>query len=101
MGSLKVIYPIYFERSVSRKKGRRATKDRSFDNVKLDDLIKAVRKMGLKYTEEKKKHHSARWWLKEGRLLVNADMGKEELIRKIAGALKEDFANRTTEGPSH
>lgn len=101
MGSLKVIYPIYLERSVPRKKGRRAAKGSSFDNVRLDDLIKAVKKLGLKYTEEKKKHHSARWWLEEGRLLVNAEMGKEELIRKIANVLKEDFAGRTPEKEPH
>jgi len=101
MGSLKVVYPIYFERSVSRKGGRRAKRDCSFDNVKLDDLVSAVKRLGLKYTEEKKRHHPARWWLWEGRLLVNTEMTKEELIRKMADVLKAELAGQTAEPGPH
>lgn len=101
MGSLKVVYPVYFERSISRKQGRRVTKDRSFDNVKLEDLIHAAKKIGLKYTEEKKRHHPARWWLEEGRILVNTDLAKEKLLRKIGDALKDEFSKRPVETKDH
>jgi signal recognition particle subunit SRP19 len=97
MGTLKVVYPAYFDRSLSRRGGRRVKNELSVENVKLEDLVRVVKRLKLTYTEEKGHAYSRRWWLKEGRLLINTSMPKEELLRMIARGLREDLGARTGE----
>ena len=53
----------------------------------VSDLERALKSLGLKYTVEPGKAHPSRWWRAEGRVVVETEMAKEELLDKVAARL--------------
>ncbi|HID04357.1 MAG TPA: hypothetical protein EYP20_00980 [Aigarchaeota archaeon] len=85
----KVIWPVYFERRVSRGGGRRGPSKLALDNVTVDRIVKACRELGLEY-EVFEGAYPSMWWRRTGYVVVKADgVKKEELIRRIASAMKK------------
>ena len=87
MGVVKVLWPVYFERTVSRGSGRRVKREIARDGVTLNDLEKALKSLGMKYTVEAEKAHPSRWSKVEGRVIVETEMAKEKLLDKVAARL--------------
>ncbi|MDD3407655.1 MAG: signal recognition particle subunit SRP19/SEC65 family protein [Methanomicrobium sp.] len=85
----KVIYPCYFDESLTRKDGRRIKKTEAVKNPSIRGILTAVKKLGVEASQEQKSHPS-HWLSKEGRILVKWDRPKEILIRQIAENLKQD-----------
>jgi signal recognition particle subunit SRP19 len=52
-------------------------------------VIKAVERLGLQYKIEEGKSYPGAWWNKQGLLLVENNMPKSVLLRKVAEALKQ------------
>jgi len=85
----KIIWPIYFERRVSRGRGRRVPSKLALDNVTVDKIARACSSLGLEY-EVMEGAYPSMWWRKTGYVIVKADgVKKEELIRRIAEAMKK------------
>jgi len=84
-----VIWPVYFDANVSRKEGRKVSKELAIKNPSIDDIYKAAKKLGLNPVKEEKAYPK-RWWRKEGRLLIDKKGKKMEIIKKIAEFLKEN-----------
>lgn len=83
-----VVWPIYFDKSVSRLSGRKVTKKHAVDKPNIEDISKAAKSLGLNPVLEKNVAHPSRFWKKEGRILVDKKDSKSELIRKIAKKIK-------------
>lgn len=81
-----VLYPEYFDKSLSRKQGRKVMKNKAVENCDLAKIVYACKHLELDYKIEKDKKYSRNWWKSEGRIIVNPDniRNKTELIRKIA-----------------
>ena len=84
-----VIWPVYFDANVSRKEGRKVSKELAIKNPSIDDIYKAAKKLGLNPVKEEKAYPK-RWWRKEGRLLIDKKGKKMEIIKKIAEIIKEN-----------
>lgn len=82
-----VIWPIYFDARESRAL-RRIPKDLAIPAPRLEELCAAVEKLGLKYEPVPGAAHPAKHWEKTGYLFVEERWPKEELLRRIARALK-------------
>lgn len=85
-----VIWPIYFDADASRGNGRRVAKGLAVRNPSIDEIMKVAKKLGLHPIKEEKAYPK-RWWRKEGRVLVDKNMRKTEIIKSIAELIK---ANR-------
>lgn len=86
--ALRTIYPCYFDVSLTRKEGRRVAKSEAVPQPNLSRLARAAKSAGLTVAEEEaSKSHPARWFAREGRLVVDFAGSKEELLHKIASAL--------------
>ena len=81
-----VLYPEYFNRSITRKQGRKLPKNKAVDNCTLSKIIYACKHLELDFEVEKDKKYSKTWWASEGRLIVNPEgiTSKTELIRRVA-----------------
>ena len=67
-----VVWPGYFDSKVSRRSGRRVSKDRAVINPTLDGLAYAARSAGIrKMKREEKASHPSRPHAEEGRLWVS------------------------------
>jgi len=84
----QVLWPAYFDASVTRAEGRRVPKALASDGPTAERVAKAVAALGLGCEIEAEKAYPSRWWRKEGRVLVERKLTKAELVRKVAEQLR-------------
>ena len=82
-----IIWPIYFDSSKTRKKGRRVSKNLAVQSPKITELKEATDKLGLKNEINLEAHFPKMPWAKSGMLLVEKKEAKEKIIQKIAKQL--------------
>ena len=85
----KVIWPSYFDIGLSRAEGRRVPKAQSIDNPDIEKLADAAKRLRLDFDMEREKAYPSRWWKREGRLLIDSELPKTELLVKIGKTLKK------------
>lgn len=84
----RLLYPCYFNATLTRAEGRRIARNQAAKNPALADLERALRRMKLTFRSEQQ-HHPAHWWKSEGRVVVSwKDRSKEDLIREVARNLE-------------
>ncbi len=83
-----VLWPRYFDRSVSRAAGRRVPADLAVKKPDAAWVNSAAKKAGFDPVLEAKAKHPAIPWKVQGRVLVKAD-SKEAAIRKIATVMAQ------------
>ena len=82
-----VIWPIYFDKSLSKLEGRKVPKKNAVEKPSIDDIVKAAKSLGLNPFLEKNVAHPSRHWKKEGRVLIDKKDSKSKLLIKIANRL--------------
>lgn len=82
------LYPSYFNTELSRSEGRRVNKTLAVTSPNLAQIARAAKQCDvLVLDEEREASHPARWFFREGRLRVEYEGKKEELLQKIAKKL--------------
>lgn len=87
-----IVWPCYFDARLSRKQGRRVSKEMAVKNPKLEELAEAIKSIGLKATQEAKAAHPTSWFSPSGKLKVTYPGErdpKEELLKKMGQHIKE------------
>jgi signal recognition particle subunit SRP19 len=82
-----VIYPLYFDRSLSRLKGRKVSQKHAIEKPSLENIAKAAKSLGLNPVLEKNAAHSSTPWKREGRILVEKKGSKRKLLLQISSRL--------------
>ena len=82
-----VVWPVYFDKSVSRLEGRRVPQKHAVDKPNAENIAKAAKSLGLNPVLEKNAMHPARTWKKEGRVLIDKKDAKSKLLVQIANRL--------------
>lgn len=72
---------------MSRSEGRRVPRSLAVRKPTLQGILDALKYLSLEYEIEEKQRPS-RWYRFEGRVRVSYDGSKEELLRKIAEAMR-------------
>lgn len=82
-----ILYPLYFDNSISRKKGRRITLESSLEKPTIEQIAKAAQSLGLHPILERDFSHPSRHWKQDGRVLVDKKDSKEKILQQIAQRL--------------
>ena len=82
-----VVWPIYFDKSVSKLGGRKVSKKQAVEKPSIEDISKAAKSLGLNPVLEKDCAHPSRYWKNEGRVLIDKKDSKSKLLAKIANRL--------------
>ena len=82
-----VIWPIYFDKSVSRLSGRKIPKKNAVEKPSLEDIAKAAKSLGLNPVLERNSAYPSRHWKKEGRILVDKKDSKSKILNQISNRL--------------
>jgi signal recognition particle subunit SRP19 len=82
-----VIWPVYFDKSLSKLEGRKVPKKNAVEKPSIDDIAKAAKSLGLNPILEKNVAHPSRHWKKEGRVLIDKKDSKSKLLKQIANRL--------------
>jgi len=82
-----VVWPIYFDQSVSRLAGRKVSKKKAVEKPNIEAISKAAKSLGLNPVLEKNVAYPSKHWKKEGRVLVDKKDTKSKLLKQIASRL--------------
>ena len=82
-----VIYPIYFDLSVSRLNGRKVSKKHSVEKPNIENIAKAAKTLGLNPIIEKNASHPSHPWKKDGRVIIDKKGSKNKTLIQIANRL--------------
>ncbi len=83
-----VLWPRYFDARHSRREGRRVPRSLAVPSPELEELVRAVDRLGLGYEVEEQAAHPAEWWAPKGRVLVDKRMPKSRLLRLVGEELR-------------
>lgn len=80
-----IIYPAYFDASLTRSEGRRVPIESAVEEPTVDEIAKAVQQVGYNAVVERDKTYS-REYEQRGRVLVQGaeDSSKNDLVQAIA-----------------
>lgn len=82
-----VVYPIYFDKTVSRLRGRKVAKKYAVEKTSIENIVRAAKSLGLNPVVEKNIAHPSMPWKKTGRVLIDKKDKKSKLLRQIAARL--------------
>jgi signal recognition particle subunit SRP19 len=83
-----ILWPIYFDKNLSRSKGRKISKKFAIEKPEVEKLAKIAKTLGLSFFIEKDAAHPCRSWKKEGRIIIEHKNNKSKIITQIAKMLK-------------
>ena len=78
-----ILYPCYFNASLTREEGRRVPRTLGAKGPVAGDIEHALKRLGIA-CEIEERHHPAHWARHEGRVLATWTGKKEALIKKVA-----------------
>lgn len=81
-----ILYPCYFNASLTRAEGRRVSRALGAKGPVLGDIERALSRSNIAFRVEEH-HHPAYWMRHEGRVIVEWNDKKELLIKKVAQKL--------------
>ena len=83
------IWPEYINKELSLNEGRKVSKEIAVKNPSINDIERALKRMGLKYSMQKEKSYPGKWYDKSGRVLVEWEGTKLELLKEVSLKIKE------------
>lgn len=82
-----VVWPIYFDKSISRLAGRKVSKKHAVEKPTAENISKVAKSLGLNPIFEKECAHPSKNWKKDGRVLIDKKDSKSKLLVQIANRL--------------
>ena len=83
------IWPQYLDKNLSLSEGRKVSKELAVAEPTISDIERALKRLGLKYTIDKEKAYPGKWYEKSGRILVEWEGTKMELLKEVSLKLNE------------
>ena len=86
-----VIWTVYFDRKLSKKRGRKLPKNKAIQKPTLDELVEAAEKLGLEIVSTRKARYPACWWIESGYIMIRkpTDTNKAKVIDKIGYEIRK------------
>ena len=82
------IWPQYLDKNLTLSEGRKISKENAVSSPTMDEIEKALKRLGLTYNVQKKRAYPGKWYEKSGRVLVEYENTKLELIKEISLKIK-------------
>ncbi|WP_458456572.1 signal recognition particle subunit SRP19/SEC65 family protein [Methanobrevibacter sp.] len=83
------IWPQYLNKNLSLNQGRKIALEDCVKDPTMNEIEKALKRLGLKYNIDKERAYPGKWYEKSGRVLVEWEGTKLELIREVSLKIKE------------
>lgn len=82
-----ILWPVYFDSTKTRTEGRKIPKSYAVQSPRIEELEKAVQRLGLQYQTVTNTAHSREPWRKTGSLIISKEGSKTQIMRRIAKML--------------
>ncbi len=83
------IWPQYLNKDLTLSEGRKVSKEIAVSSPTMAEIEKALKRLGFTYNVQKERAYPGKWYEKSGRVLVEYDKSKLELIKEISLKIKE------------
>jgi signal recognition particle subunit SRP19 len=83
-----IIWPVYIDSKKTKHEGRKIPIQDAVSSPKLREISRAAEKLGLNPEVEKNKSYSRSWWELSGRVAVDKNQPKREILIKISKMIK-------------
>lgn len=83
-----IIWPSYIDSKKTQNEGRKISRKNAVSSPKLREISRAAGKLHLNPEVENDKLYSKSWWESSGRVIVDRNMPKRELLLKISNMIK-------------
>ncbi len=83
-----VIWPANIDLNKTEKEGRKIPKNHAVNSPKLREISRAANKLGLNPEVENNKSYPKSWWENTGRVIVDKNQSKREILIKISKTIK-------------
>ncbi len=84
-----IIWPAYFDTNKTRAEGRRVAENAGVPSPRMAEIQEATTKLRLEHELVPEKGYPKAPWSKQGMLLVEKQVSKEQIIRRIAKQLQK------------
>lgn len=82
------IWPANLDLNKTQKEGRKIPKKYAVNTPKLREISRAASKLGLNPEAENNKTYPKSWWENTGRVIVDKNQPKREILIKISNTIK-------------
>ena len=83
------IWPQYLDKNLTLNEGRKVSKEIAVADPSLSDIERALKRLGLSYNIDRERSYAGKWYEKSGRVLVEWDGTKLELLKEVSLKIKE------------
>lgn len=85
-----IIWVNYIDRKLSKKRGRRISKNKAVLKPTLEELEVAARNLGFQVILSKPARYPSSWWIKSGYIVIKRpnDLSKGKVIDMIAKEIR-------------
>lgn len=83
------IWPQYLNKNLTLSEGRKVSKVIAVSNPTIAEIERALKRLGYQYNIQKERAYPGKWYEKSGRVLVEYDKTKLELIKEISLKIRE------------
>lgn len=83
------IWPQYLDKKLTLNEGRKVSKEIAVSEPSLSDIERALKRLGLKYSVDKERAYPGKWYEKSGRVLVEWEDTKLELLKTVSLEIKK------------
>lgn len=83
------VWPQYLDKNLSLSEGRKIAKADCVSEPTVKDIETALKRLNLTYNVQKEFSYPGKWYEKSGRVLVEWEGTKLDLIREISLKIKE------------
>jgi len=80
----RLIWPLYFDISVSRRQGRRVAKELAMRNPSVAEIASAASELGLTVETEPQAAHPSQPWSRTGVVYVSGGTNKASVLQQLA-----------------
>ena len=84
-----MIWPIYLDAEKTLNEGRKISKEYAISEPRIKEIVKAAQKLKYKYFAEEDKSYPGEWYNKSGRIIIESDDSKKEILINLSNAIKD------------
>ena len=84
-----MIWPIYLDADKSLNEGRKISKEYAISEPRIKEIEKAAQKLKYKYTLEEDKSYPGEWYNNSGRIIIESDDSKKEILMNLSASIKD------------
>ncbi len=94
-----MIWPIYLDKDKSLSEGRKVSKEYAISEPRIKEIVKAAQKLKYKYFAEEEKSYPGEWYSRSGRIIIESDDSKKEILINLSNVIKEIRESRKNYKP--